>query len=218
MPRIARIVIPGLPHHIIQRGNRRQQVFFTDEDREVYLRLVSIFTKKENINVWAYSLMDNHTHLVVVPSTKDCLAKAFGEIHKLYAKRINSRNDWKGHLWQERFISVPMDNAHTMTTVRYVEKNAVRAGIVSKAEDYKWSSAKAHIYGLKDPLLSGDNAIKAEIGDWKSYLRESNDKETLERIRDCSKSGLPLGDDSFIDHLEKITGRILRKKKRGPKR
>lgn len=164
MPRKARIVIPNLPHHILQRGNRRQQVFFNDEDRKVYLRLLSIFTKKEDINVWSYSLMDNHVHLIVVPHSKDCLAKAFAEINKLYAKRINGRNNWKGHLWQERFISFPMDNAHTLAAIRYVERNPVRAGIVSKAEDYQWSSARAHVYGLSNPILSGDDVIKAEIG------------------------------------------------------
>jgi putative transposase len=123
MARIARVIATGYPHHVTQRGNRRQRTFFNDEDYAVYLELLSEWTRKHDVEVWAYCLMPNHVHLIVVPGTQDGLARAIGEAHRRYTRRINFREGWKGHLWQERFSSFPMDENHLLTAVRYVEMN-----------------------------------------------------------------------------------------------
>ena len=209
MGRIARIVVPDVPHHIIQRGNRSQQVFFNDNDKLFYLKLASEFAQKEKMDIWAYCLMDNHVHMIVVPHTEQSLANVFCNVHCKYTRRINSRYDWKGFLWQGRFISFPMDDRYTFSAVRYVERNPVRAGIVCKAEDYQWSSAFYHVSGIKNEFLLNDEPIKNEISDWKSYLSSNENVEDIKCIRNNCKNGLPLGDLDFIKNIESLMGRVL---------
>ena len=144
MPRLARTVFADVPHHITQRGNRREDVFFDDEDRKVYLRWLGEYCKKWNVEVLAYCLMTNHIHLILRPTTKDGLQRVLKPLHMRYAQRINRLKGWKGHLWQGRFFSSPLDNTYTWSAIRYIERNPVRAGMVEKAEDYIWSSAPAH--------------------------------------------------------------------------
>jgi len=216
MARIPRVVIPGCPHHVINRGNRRQIVFFSQSDKRFFYDLLKQECDRAGISIWAYCLMDNHFHLIAVPDREDALAKGIGETDRRYSLFINIRNDWKGHLWQERFDSYPMGENYLYSAVRYVERNPVRAGIVKKAEDYHWSSAKAHVYHEEDKLLS-DNFLVSDIPDWAEYLREETDESDRELFRSHARTGRPLGSDEFIDKLENITGRILRKKKPGPK-
>ncbi len=135
MARLARIVIPGLPHHITQRGNRRQTVFFSDQDYRAYLDLLGDWSAKGGLKIWAYCLMPNHVHLIGVPKTEDSLRAAVAETHRRYTRLINFREGWRGHLWQERFHSFAMDEAYVYRAVRYVELNPVRAGLVKKARD-----------------------------------------------------------------------------------
>ncbi|MBC7350144.1 MAG: transposase [Candidatus Aminicenantes bacterium] len=214
MPRIARLVIPDLPHHVIQRGNRRQSVFFCDEDRILYLKILRFQTGQEKVKIWAYCLMDNHVHFIAVPATADGLVKAVAETHRKYTWLINVRNNWRGHFWQGRFISYPMDEAYLYSCVRYIETNPVRAGLVSKAEDYPWSSAPAHVFSKKDPVLS-PIPLAREIKDWGDYLRQQERQEEIEAIRKNQGNGRPLGSEEFIEWLEKLTGRCLRARPRG---
>jgi len=216
MARITRVVIPGCPHHVINRGNRRQIVFFSQGDKKFFYDLLMRECSKAGISIWAYCLMDNHFHLIAVPDTEDALAKGIGETDRRYSLFINMRNDWKGHLWQERFDSYPMGEEYLYSAVRYVEQNPVRAEIVKKAEDYYWSSARAHVFGDEDELLS-ENSLLSEIPDWAEYLREETVESDKELFRSHARTWRPLGDDAFIDKLEKITGRSLKKKKPGPK-
>lgn len=155
MSRVARIVVPGFAHHVTQRGNRRADVFETDEDRHAYLRFLTQYADKHGLSVWAYCLMTNHVHLVVVPEREDSLAKALRDAHTVYAMRFNTRTRLSGHVWQGRFYSCPMDETHLWTAVRYVERNPVRAGLVSRAEDYPWSSAPAHCGDCPPPCDEG---------------------------------------------------------------
>src|SRR4030042_452313 len=104
MPRIARVVIPGCPHHIVQRGNRRQRVFFNDDDRIYYLQLLRKYGDLEGIKFWAYCLMENHVHLIAVPSHHQSLFKGLGMAHWKYTLKVNLREDWRGYLWQGRFF------------------------------------------------------------------------------------------------------------------
>ncbi len=217
MARFPRIVIPGCPHHIINRGNRRQRVFFSDEDRRFFLDLIKNEADKVGIDIWAYCLMDNHVHLVAVPETTVALAKGVGSAQRKHALRVNSRNEWKGHLWQERFESCPLGESHLFMAVRYIEQNPKRANIVKRAVEYRWSSARSHVYGEKDELLS-ENPFVSGIGDWTSYLEMETDDLSKKLLRTHTKTGRPLGDEKFIDEIEKLTGRNLKRKKTGPKK
>ena len=215
MSRLPRVVVPGCPHHIVQRGNRRQTVFFNDQDKETYLNLFSIQAAKARIEIWAYCLMDNHVHFIAVPHDKTSFAKGIGVTHKKYTRIIHFREGWRGYLWQGRFFSAPLSEQYLYSAMRYVERNPVRAGLVQRAEDYRWSSARAHALKTNDPFLS-DNFLITKIADWADYLKVEEDKDKDSIIHHTS-SGRPLGDESFIARVEQITGRVLIKKKPGPK-
>lgn len=212
MARLARVVVPDIPHHITQRGNRRQPVFFSDDDYNAYLDLLTLWSKQAGMAVWAYCLMPNHVHIIAVPAREDSLHAALGEAHRRYSRRVNFREGWRGHLWQGRFASFPMDEAHTLQAVRYVALNPVRAGIVKKAEDWRWSSARAHMRGVADSLINPQALADFAI-DWNSYLRESE----LDLFRRHERTGRPLGDALFIQKLEHICKRSLTPGKPGPK-
>lgn len=216
MPRIARVVNAGYPHHVIQRGNRRQKVFFKEEDKNTYLRILKEQSEKYGVYFWAYCLMDNHVHLIAVPETEEGLAMAIGETHRRYTCMINLREGWRGYLWQGRFSSFLLDSSYLYSAVRYVERNPVRAGIVKKAEDYHWSSAKARIHKTSDPLLR-DFYLTEEIPDWREYLREPDENEKITALRKHMRTGRPLGPKSFLEDLERKLGRTLIKQRPGPK-
>src|ERR1051325_9749942 len=152
MARLARVVATGLPHHVTHRGNRRQRVFFDDDDYEVYRALLAEGCRAAGVAVWAYCLMPNHVHLILVPSDQDGLRAALGETHRRYTRHVNLREGWRGYLWQGRFASFPMDEAHLLAGARYVELNPVRARLVRRARDWRWSSARAHLTGRDDGL------------------------------------------------------------------
>jgi putative transposase len=217
MPRISRVVIPGCPHHIIQRGNRRQQVFFSDSDKTLYLDLLRRQIDRHGLSIWAYCLMGNHIHMVAVPAKKDSFARGLAEAHRKYTSLINIREDWKGYLWQGRFISYPLDEAHCYAAVRYVERNPVRAGLVVRAEDYPWSSAKAHVHKSSDPLLSRF-PLESIIGNWSSYLGQEDPEEQIREFIDHEHTGRPLGSQDFVQRLERSLGRTLSPLKRGRKK
>ena len=216
MPRIARVVAPGLPHHITQRGSRNQKVFFSIADRRNYMGILKEEMDKHCVEIWSYCLMDNHVHFIAVPQNQDSLAKVFREAHKRYARMINQRQGWRGHLWQERFHSFVMDDQYLYAAVRYVEKNPVKAKLVERAEHYAWSSAKAHVKRSEDPLLSRFYLVD-EIKDWSSYLLEDERKSMSyeKQIQVHLRTGRPLGTEGFIQKIEEVTQRGLYKKKAG---
>lgn len=215
MARIARVIKPGAPHHVIQRGNRRQQVFFKQSDYKEYKALMGEWCDRSGVEIWAYCLMRNHVHLICVPLEEESLAQAIGQAHVRYTRMINFREKWRGYLWQGRFSSYPMDESYLYTAVRYIELNPVKAGLVKNAWDYPWSSAKAHIKGKVDELIRMPGII--DTGKWKSFLKEGISEEEAEKIRRNEISCRPMGKAGFIEELERETGRILRKQKRGPK-
>src|SRR5512136_131394 len=153
MARIARVVVAGVPHHVVQRGNRRQPVFFSTADYKAYLRLMATWCQRERVEVWAYCLMSNHVHLVAVPDSERGLARAIGEAHRRYTVRVDQRENWRGYLWQGRFSSYPLDEQYLLAAVRYVELNPVRARLVELPWQYPWSSAAAHVRGRDDVLV-----------------------------------------------------------------
>jgi putative transposase len=152
MPRIARVAVPGLPHHIVQRGNRRQPTFFRGEDYEAYLESMTEWCLKTQVEIWAYCLMPDHVHLIAVPDTEMGLRITVGEAHKGYTRMVNTREGWKGHLWQGSFFSYPLDAAYLLAATRHIEINLVRADLVDSPERYPWSSAVAHLNWRDDVL------------------------------------------------------------------
>jgi putative transposase len=215
MPRMARVVIPDYPHHVTQRGNRGQRTFFEAADYRAYLDLIADLKDRAGVEIWAYCLMPNHVHLVAVPKHSWSLAKLFGLAHYRYARRANAVNNWTGHLWQARFHSFVMDENHLLAAVRYVELNPVRAGLCERPEQWRWSSARAHIHKNFDGLLSLD-AMQDRIDDWRQYLCEEDRPEITDALRRHSRTGRPAGGSEFIDKLEEMTGRRLRPCKPGP--
>jgi putative transposase len=172
-------------------------------------------THEQNVEIWAYCLMDNHVHLILVPAEEKGLSIALGETHKRYTRMVNCREGWRGHLWEGRYKSFVMNEQHLAAAVRYVENNPVRAGIVQNAQNYMWSSARGHIRGGSDQILDRF-FLEETIGDWKSYLGREENAE-IRKIRGSVITGTPLGDDRFVEQIEKRLGRSLRRKKPGPK-
>jgi len=216
VPRMARLVVPGYPHHVTQRGSRRQITFFGESDYQAYIDLICELKAEAGVQIWAYCLMPNHVHLVAVPDSEQSLARLFGVAHHRYAKRINSSNNWRGHLWQERFYSFVMDEPYLMAAVRYIELNPVRAGLCQLAEQWRWSSVHAHLNGSSDRLVNAV-AMKSRISDWRRFLAEEQADEQLEAIRQHTRTGRPAGNHSFVAGLESLSGRRLRRRKPGPK-
>ena len=136
MARLPRVVFPGLPHHVTQRGNGRQRTFFEERDYALYLDLLAAAAERARTEIWSYCLMPNHVHVVLVPQDEYGLSRTFGELHRRYTGYINARRRTTGHLWQGRFGPVAMDEEHLCHALRYVALNPVRAGLTSRAEDW----------------------------------------------------------------------------------
>jgi putative transposase len=217
MARIARIVVPNIPHHITQRGNRRQESFFKDDDYREYISLMSASCRLHGVEIWAYCLMSNHVHLIAVPGKAESLRSAIGEAHRRYTRLINFRQNWRGHLWQDRFASFPMNESHLLAAARYVELNPVRAGVTRDPSTYPWSSAKSHIFGKDDEFVKVKPLLEL-VPDWKNFLKEGIGEEDIKRIRQHERTGRPLGDNKFIKKIERTVDRVLTKKKPGPKK
>jgi len=213
MSRIARVVMPGYPHHIIQRGNRRQKTFFSDKDKFIYIKFLKEQAQKYNLELWAYCLMDNHVHLIAVPKNKESL-RAIAETHRRYTQIINLREGWRGYLWQGRFTSFPMDETYCYEAMKYVENNPVRAGMTQQAQAYRFSSARYHVYGSTDKLVTRC-FLQDKIKNWKEYLKE--DIRHFDQLREHIKTGRPLGSEEFITTIEATLNRTVRKQKPGPK-
>lgn len=217
MPRMARVVVPGYPHHVTQRGIHKQQTFFCDEDFQLYLSLLKQGISRVDISILAYCLMPNHVHVIVVPGKEDSLGKLFGWAHGRYAQKINKKMQWFGHLWQARFYSTMMDDAHTLAAMRYVELNPVRAGLCKRPEDWEWSSVHTHLDGTENRLVDC-RVVQKILPDWSTYVRASQSEDFNESIRRQTRSGRPMGDDDFLDMVEMAIGRPVRKKHPGPQR
>jgi len=218
MPRLARTVFPNIPHHITQRGNRREDVFFEDKDRKFYLSLLKHYTGKYKVEVLAYCLMTNHIHLVLLPSDENGLQNVLKPLHMRYTQRVNRNNGWKGRLWQGRYFSSALDDKYTWAAIRYTELNPVRAKIVRKAENYKWSSAAGHCKLRTDEIITND--IKwvrkfESAGNWSEWLKHGFRDDNIEIIRRNIEKGLPCGSEKFIEKLERISDRVLHYRPRG---
>lgn len=212
MPRTARIAIPNVPHHITQRGNNRQDVFFVDDDRRVYLSILKEQSEKYGLEILGWCLMTNHIHLIGRPLGEDSLAKALGRTHFRYTQYINRFHSRSGHLWQNRFFSCPLGREHFWKALRYVEQNPLRCRLVRRAWKYPWSSAKAHLENTDDSGLLNISYWKqiSSLVDWRGALGKVQAKDQLESIRLNTHTGRPLAEDVFISKLEKLLNKRLR--------
>jgi len=217
MPRSARIVIPGCPHHVTQRGNNGQDVFFVDDDRRVFLDLLSDACDRFGLSIEGYCLMTNHVHLLATPVEADSLAGALKRTNQVYAQYINGRHGRSGHLWQDRFFSCALDDRHFRRALAYVERNPVRAKLCRVAWRWQWSSAAAHC-GWTDGagLLNMPKWRRRTTPEqWRKVLRQGDDEREVERLRLWTSRGRPLGSDRFVARLEAKLGRRLRALPRG---
>jgi putative transposase len=209
MARLARVVIPGAPHHVTQRGNRRQRAFFCEADYLAYLHLAAEAFREAEVQVWAYCLMPNHVHLIATPARAEGLAQAVGATHVRYTRMINRRERWTGYLWQGRFASFPMDEGYLRQCARYVGLNPVRAGLVERAVDWPWSSVRAHVDGRQDALLTPGPLAERLGADLRGFFELDVEAEARRVLRRASSTGRPLGTAAWIKALEAATGRAL---------
>jgi len=219
MPRFARVVVPGCPHHITHRGNRRDEVFFTEEDREEYLEILLDYTRQYGVDIWGYCLMSNHVHLLGVPEHEESLGLAIGRAHMKYARHANRRQQWWGHLWANRFYSTPLDEGHCWTALKYIECNPLRAHLVQLPWEYPWSSARAHVLGNPHPVLKPCTLVSsiAPGESWGAWLSEVEDETALTQLRTNTYTGWPTGSPEFIAKLEAQLGRRLTRQPGGRK-
>jgi len=217
VPRSSRVVIEGCAHHVTQRGNNHQDVFFVDDDRRVFLAILAEAAKSFDLAVDGYCLMTNHVHLVVTPDSQDSLAKALKRTNQLYAQYVNRLHGRSGHLWQDRFFSCALDEMHRWRVLVYIERNPVRARLCRKAWRWQWSNAAGHC-GRDNPAGLLDlfgRQKQMDAAHWRDLLTRDDNQKQLARFRLCTSRGRPLGSDKFVAKLETLLGRRLRPMPRG---
>lgn len=213
MSRISRVVVPGIAHHVTQRGNSRQTTFHSDEDRLVYIDLLRQHASLHKLHLWAWCLMSNHVHLLAMPDGEDALARTLGRAHAQYAQYWNARRRSCGHVWQARYFSCPLETEATWTVARYIENNPVRAGMVSEAQAWRWSSARAHLAGRDEFGLTELTPWTGEYDGprWAEVLQQGiEDEGWQERLREATRRGRPFGTEGFVLELESLCHRLLR--------
>jgi putative transposase len=217
MARLPRMVLPGIPHHVTQRGNRRERTFFEDDDYALYLDLLAEACGRYGVEIWSYCLMPNHVHIIAVPRDVDALSHTFRHVHRHYTGYVNARMRVTGHLWQGRFSSVAMDEQHLCAALRYVALNPVRARLVERAEAWGWSSVAAHFAGRDDHVVTVAPALE-RVGNFKAFLGEEFDEAfTYAALRKAETIGRPIGSTAWLEDMAEKTGQPLLPGKRGPK-
>ena len=216
MARLARLVIPGLPHHVTQRGNGRAQTFFGDADYALYRDSLAESCRAARVGIWAWVLMPNHVHLILTPSDPDGLRRALAPVHRRYAGAVHARERRTGHFWQGRFGAVAMDEAHLAAAVAYVALNPVRARLAARPWDWRWSSVHAHLTGQPDGVTALEPVL-SRFPDFAAFLDQGADPERLDRLRRAESVGRPIGDAAFLLAVEAAVGRSLAPGKPGRK-
>jgi putative transposase len=196
MTRIARVVAVGLPHHITQRGNYKQPVFRNSYDRKLYLSWIEEYSNKYSLKILAFCLMINHVHFIAIPERENALAKVFNITHMRYSQYFNRTKNLTGHLWQGRFYSCVLDEPHFIASIRYVERNPVRANLVKNPWEWSWSSASSHINQQAKSLIKlydVSKLINFTDDSWREYICSEDNPKIIDNIRKHSLTGVPLG-------------------------
>jgi len=217
MARLARVVAVDVPHHVTQRGNARRFMLDCDADRRVYLGLLREHIEGCRVSLIGYCLMSNHVHLVLVPKEPKALARALRHTHGRYASYWNAAYRSSGHVWQGRYYSCPLDEAHLWEALRYTELNPVRAGLVTDAESWEWSNATLHCGRMPTDALIDLAAwrLRWSGGAWREYLSAGERDSDRTAIRRSTYTGRPLGTAEFIEELEQKMRRRLALQKGG---
>ena len=202
MPRIARFVIQDHFYHITQRGNNQKIIFHDDQDRKRYLLWMEEYRTKYAVKIFAYCLMSNHVHLIIMPNEQASLARIFNTVHMRYAQYYNRRYQSSGHLWQGRYYSCLLDEKHLAAAVRYVERNPVRVQMTRQAWHWPWSSAGNHLGKINGLLYLSDIREFLDIENWQEYLGTEDAEEDLKSIRQHTISGHLWGTPEFTEKLE----------------
>lgn len=216
MARLARVVIPGVPHLVTQRGNGGARVFFSEADYRLYRGWLAECCAAAGVEIWAWMLMPNHVHLILVPGDADGLRRALAPLHRRYASHVHARLKVKGHFWQGRFGAVAMDEDHLAAAMRYVAHNPVRACLAPRPQDWPWSSVHAHLIAHTDGVTAVEPVLE-RFPRFAEFIAKDADPEAAKWLRQAESIGRPLGSARFIAELEARTGRALRPGKPGPK-
>lgn len=230
MARLARVVLPGHPHHVTQRGNGRSQTFFTDDDYRHYRDRLAEECVAADVSILGWCLMPNHVHLVLVPSDEDGLRRALSRVHRAHAGFVHARLRKTGHFWQGRFGCVAMDEAHLVAALAYILLNPVRARLATRAEDWAWSSVhacwEAGAAGRegpgerrpgKDDGVTDRAALEPYLPAVSALVAGGEEDARFDALRRAESIGRPVGDEVFLDHAETLTGRTLKPAKPGPR-
>ena len=205
MPRSARVVVPEMPLHVRQRGHNREQCFFSDDDRRVYLGLLAFFARQFGCAIHAYCLMTNHVHLFLTPCEEWSCALLMKFLGQCYTQHINKSRGRSGSLWEGRYRSCPVaDDRYALACYRYIELNPVRAGMVAHARDYRWSSYHANAEGICDPLIEPHRAYTG-ARDYQALFEADLEETLVNEIRKAISGGYAVGS------LRKARGRQMRK-------
>ncbi len=222
MARIAWVVVLDLPHHVTERGNRREPVFFEANDYRLYRRLVAAAARRAGNSSLGllpdaqFTSTCRSCPLGVTPADADGLRATFAEAHRRCTGAINARFRWTGRLFQGRFGAGVMDEPHLLAAVRYIALNPVVAGLVSRAEDWPWLSTRAQLAGEDDELATVA-PLRALIPDFAALLAMPADTATTTRIERAPAIRRPLGRLDWIAMPERPLGRPLTPRKPGPK-
>lgn len=216
MPRRARIVAAGYPHHIVQRGNNKAKIFFDNHDRITYLSLLKKYISECGLKLHAYCLMDNHVHLLVVPLYDYSIARAMQKLSLTFTQYFNKKYKRTGRLWECRFHSSLIDRETYLWSVcRYIERNPVSAHIVDNPIQYKWSSAGFNTTDLKSSFIE---PIWQSLGEREEYSRLLNtpaNETGVEKIRKATYREKPLGTEEFLNQIAKTLGIVINMRPRG---
>lgn len=218
MPRIARVVAAGYPHHITQRGNYQQKIFSDDTDRIKYLSLLKEESSRYHLDILAYCLMSNHVHFMAIPQREDSMGKVFKYTNMKYSQYYNNKMKVSGHLFQGRFFSCVLDEQHMIVCARYIERNPVRANLVRKPYLWSYSSARIHCRINRDDPLGTNKLfdyIEKEPKEWKKFIEAPDNPDEMKGIREKTRTGRPLGPNDFIERLEGQLKRFFKLKSKG---
>ena len=214
-----RLELPGVPLHVIQRGNNRASCFHTDGDRRLYLRCLGQAAARHQCAVHAYVLMSNHVHLLVTPSAVGAVAAMMQDVGRRYVRLFNKIHDRSGTLWEGRYKSSLIDSdTYLLTCHRYIELNPVRAGLVEHPLGYPWSSHAYYAVAERNPIITRHALFDQLAGDRDAFVALFHTEikaEVLDRIRTTANRGWALGSDAFLERIERDLGRTARPPKRG---
>lgn len=223
MARPTRLVAPGHPHHLVQRGHNRQAIFLDDSDRQHYLADLRQAAAENRVDLHAYALLDNHVHLLATPRGPEALSKMMQALGRRYVAWFNQRHHRSGTLWEGRFkLTVLQADAHLLSCQRFIESHAFRAGLASSLLDQPWSSLPHHLGLRQDPLVTdhacywslGNTPFERELS-WRRWMEEGVDAGQLARISQALGPMGVLGDEDFRAALAVSTHRDLTKRPRG---